>query len=110
MKYIYLAVLVGATAFNLTGCGEKYDLKALEKKVAEDWRHCERVRPERIVIEASDKKSVRYSYVLKVVVDGTATGYTCYEPNMKLLEALANRNLYQIKAGEEIPVTQEISR
>lgn len=108
MNCIYTALLVVVSASALIGCGAKYDQKTLEKKVTEDWRHCERVRPERLTIEASDKKIVRYSYVLKVVVDGAATGYTCYEPNVKLLEALANKNLHQMKVGEEILVTQEI--
>ena len=102
-------IALAITIPTLTGCGAKYDQKALEKKVAEDWRHCERVRPGRVTIEESDKKTMRYSYVLTVVVDGGVTGYTCYERDAKLLEALANKNLHQMKAGEEIPVTKEIS-
>lgn len=110
MKFKNLAVLVCAATLTLTGCGAKYDQKALEKKVAEDWRHCSRVHPERVVIEAGNKNTVRYSYVLKVVVDGVTPGYTCYVPDVKMLEALANKSIYQIKAGEEISVTQEISQ
>lgn len=102
--------MLGATLLIVSACGDKLDQPSLEKKVAEDWRHCERVKPEKVTIEASDKRHVRYSYVLRVVVDGAATGYTCYKSEAKLLEALANKDLFQTRAGDEIEVTQEILR
>jgi hypothetical protein len=94
----------------LSACSGKMDQKTLEKKVANDWRHCEIVRPEQVVIEADDGKTLRYSYKLRAVVDGKLPGYTCYKPDVSRLEALANKNLWQIKAGEEIDVTQEMAR
>lgn len=96
-------------AIVIAGCGKKIDQKAIEKKVSGDWRHCERVVPEKITIDSNDGKTVRYSYVLRMAVDGDAYGYTCYVPNIAMLEALANKNLVQLKAGMEIPVTQEVS-
>jgi hypothetical protein len=94
----------------IAGCGNKWDQKAIDANVKDQWRHCQIVVPEKIVIESSDGKTVRYSYVLRMLQDGIhVRNFPCYKPDILMLEALANKDLVQLKKGMEVPVTQEIS-
>ena len=97
-------------ALALAGCA-KIDQKAIEAKVAEQWRHCQIVVPEKITIESNDGKVVRYSYVLRMKADGLNAhpgGFNCFKPDIAMIEALANKDMVALKQGMEIPVTQEI--
>jgi hypothetical protein len=109
MPILVAAILVPA----LAGCGRKIDQKAIEAKVAEAWRHCQIVIPEKVTIESDDGRVVRYSYVLRMREDGIHAhpgGFNCFKPDILLLQALANKDIHQLKKGTEIPVTREDPR
>ena len=103
VAFAILAILAAA-------CGKKWSQAEVEAKVKDDWRRCNIVVPEKVVIEQNDGKVLRYSYVLRMVEHGSAVhGFTCYQNLVLLIQARANKDMHQLKKGEEIEVIQEIS-
>lgn len=101
--------MLALLALAVAGCGKKWTQAEVEAKVKEDWRRCNIVVPEKVVIEQNDGKVLRYSYVLRMVEDGKAVhGFTCYQNLVLLIQARANKDMHQLKRGEEIEVIQEI--
>ena len=99
-------------ALALAGCSRTWDQKKVEEKVADMWRHCQIVIPQKVTIEEQNSKMIRYSYVLKMRAPGEHAdrSYPCYKPDQKLIEAFANKDMHQIKKDEEILIIQEISK
>jgi hypothetical protein len=100
-----LSLLVAAAA---VGCSSGPDVNALQNEIDAYWAPCPMVKPSPVTIVDAEKGVVRYEYTLKVVTDGSAvTAAQCPPANSTMLQALANEDLANIKAGTDVPVTQE---
>jgi hypothetical protein len=95
----------------LGACAKKAERRDVEKLVNELWRSCLIVEPKDVSIESQDRKTVRYSYVLRMRGDGIHAGklFPCPMPAQKMVEALFNKDMADLKAGTETSVTQEAS-
>jgi hypothetical protein len=102
-------VIVLAAAALLGACGKKAERRDVEKLVNELWGTCVLVEPKNVKIESQDRKTVRYSYVLKMRFNGSLAGkgVPCPMPAQKMAEALFNKDMADLKAGDETTVTQE---
>lgn len=105
---ILLAALAGCLA-SLAACSRAapklYDIR---RQVDDTWGHCVYVGVTDLKIDSYDNKKVRYSFVLKVQVPGNYRGEVeCPNDRRTLLEALAGKDIADLKPGELIPVTQE---
>lgn len=107
-------LIVGLAAFAvLGGCRAKVaERRDVEKIVNEAWRECILVEPKNVKIESQDRKTVRYTYVLKMRGPGrlAGKGYPCTEAKQKMVEMLFNKDLADLEAGAETTVTQEAGK
>lgn len=104
--------IVLSAATMLGACAKKVERRDVEKLVNEHWRSCLIVEPKDVRIEAQDRNTVRYSYALRMRGDGIYAGkqFPCPMPEQKMVEALFNKDMADLKAGTETPVTQEAAR
>ena len=102
-------VMVLAAAALLGACGKPVERRDVQKLVDEQWRTCLIVEVKNVKIESQDRKSVRYSYVLRMRTDGVWAGKSipCPMPQQKLVEALFNKDMADLKVNNEATVTQE---
>ena len=101
-----LAVL--ALAALLPGCSRQPGIHALERQVHETWDHCVYVAPDNLKIEHYDNKTVRFSYVLRVMWAGNTPGQVeCPADKRLLLEALAHKDVAEMRVGDVFPVEEE---
>ncbi len=105
-------VIVLFAAAMLGGCAKKAERRDVEKLVNDLWRACLIVEPKDVKIESQDRKTVRYSYVLRMRGDGIYAGkqFPCPMPAQKMAEMLFNKDLADLKAGAETTVTQEATK
>ena len=82
--------------------------RKIEKEIQDYWKVCKIVQPAKLKILSNENRIVRFSYMLKILVDGSrANPANCPPANSSMLQALANENLDKLKAGAEVEVTQE---
>lgn len=102
-----LALIVAITAV-ASGCSKKPDQASLEREVKEYWAPCNAVEASNLKIVDAAGGSVRYEYTVKLLKNGADVAASgCPAANSTMLEALANEDLENLKAGVEVPVTQE---
>jgi len=104
--------MIALAALTAASCGGSWDQKKVEARVAEKWRHCQIVIPGKVAIEAQDSKMIRYAYVLKMREDGVHAerSFPCFKPDQKIIEAMAHKDMVQIKKGEEIEMVEEVRK
>lgn len=108
-NFILLAAFAGCLA-TLAACSRTPRLHGLRRQVDDTWGHCVYVGVTDLKVDRYDNKKVRYSFVLKVQVPGTHPGEVeCPDDRRTLLEALAGKDIADLKPGELIPVTEETS-
>src|SRR5262245_10414842 len=102
------ALAVACAAALLVACAKKVNTRDGEKLVNERWKECIIVEPKKVTIEAQDGKKVRFSYVLRMRLDGTMAGKQapCPVPAQKIIEVYANKDMAEIKQGTEIQVIE----
>lgn len=100
-----------ALAALLAGCSPQPKIYLLERQVHETWDHCVYVVPDLLKIESHDRKTVRFSYVLRVRLPGNmpAAQVECPADKRLLLEALSHKDMADLQMGEVIPVEEETS-
>ena len=108
-NFILLAAFAGCLA-TLAACSRTPRLHGLRRQVDDTWGHCVYVGVADLKVDRYDNKKVRYGFVLKVQVPGTHPGEVeCPDDRRTLLEALAGKDIADLKPGELIPVTEETS-
>lgn len=105
-------VIVLSAAALLGACARKVERRDVEKLVNERWNSCLIVEPKNVRIESQDRKTVRFTYVLRMRGDGTLVGkgMACPMPAQKMIEMHFNKDIADLKAGAEATVTQEATR
>jgi type II secretory ATPase GspE/PulE/Tfp pilus assembly ATPase PilB-like protein len=105
-------VIVLAAAAMLGGCGKKAERRDVEKLVNDLWRSCVLVEAKDVKIESQDRKTVRYSYALRMRVNGNLAGkgVPCPMPAQKMAEMLFNKDMADLKVNDETTVTQEATK
>ncbi|MDO5653974.1 MAG: hypothetical protein Q4G39_07705 [Brachymonas sp.] len=92
----------------VVGCAKKPDAAKLNAQVKAYWRPCSAVSVTPVKIDATDGKVVRFSYKVKLLKNGAATGANeCPAANSSMLAAMANEDFVNLKANTEIDFTQE---
>ncbi|QJR12263.1 hypothetical protein DSM104443_03348 [Usitatibacter rugosus] len=106
-------LVIGLAAFAvLGGCGRTAGPKEMEKLVNAAWSDCAAVEPRNVTIESQDRKTVRYTYVLRMRTPGklTGKGVPCPEGKVKMIEMFFNKDMVELETGDEATVTQEASK
>jgi hypothetical protein len=104
-SFVLLALLAVA------GCSRAPKQYELARQVNDTWGTCAGVTPRDIEIVSTKGNTARFKYVLHMNVDGAKIGVAgCPVNNRTLLEALANKDMADLKQGDDIAVEQEASR
>jgi hypothetical protein len=104
------ALIVLTAAALLGACARKAEIRDVKKLVDQTFDKCPVAEVKNVKIESDDRKTVRFSYVLRIRFDGTMKGVPCPMPTQKLLEAHFNKDFADLKIGDETTVTQEATR
>ena len=82
--------------------------RKIEQEIHDYWKACKIVQTDKLKILSNENRVVRYSYVLRLILDGSKAKLAdCPPANSSMLQALANENLDKLKVGAEVKVTQE---
>ena len=96
---------------SIAGCSRAPKVYEINGQVKATWGMCPAVTPSGVEIVSTKGNTARFKYVIHMNVDGAKIGVDgCPVANRTLLEGLANKDLAELKQGEDIPVEQEASR
>ncbi|MEP6505112.1 MAG: hypothetical protein ABJD97_17365 [Betaproteobacteria bacterium] len=108
---VSLALLALLALLAAAACSRAPKAQEIASRVKETWGTCPGVTPRDLEIVSTKGNTVRFKYTLHMDVDGAKIGVdACPASNRTLLEALANKDMADLKQGDDIPVEQEASR
>ncbi len=92
----------------VAGCSRPPKDYEINMKLHDTWGACPGVTVGKVEIVSTQGNKARFKYVLHMNVDGAKIGLGgCPVDNRTMLEALANKDLAELKAGDDIPAEAE---
>ena len=92
----------------VAGCSRPPKVYEINMKLHDTWGACPGVSVGNVEIISTKDNKARFKYVLHMNVDGARIGVGgCPVGNRTMLEALANKDLAELKAGDDIAVEAE---
>lgn len=90
------------------GCAKKPDENRINSEIISYWKPCTFVKPTPIKITAVNKSSVRFTYNVVILKNGSdVKPNECPAANSSMLEALAMEDIAKLKMNAEVDVTME---
>lgn len=102
---------IAAALLLAAGCSRQLSEKQVEQKVRDYWHSCrEVVAPDKFQFERVDKRTVRVSYVLRVLNDPPHPVMKCNPERLaRLGQLLGGKAVALVAKGSEVPVIEEAS-